>query len=332
MLDGIQVASFNFTRENATASEMVGETAGVVADNDWTNLYIKNNGLHVVGENYTNDPVTHDGIGISLVAYDTAVGDGTQNSSLMPKDDAQLDGDTSNSKLFNAYYAAQQQQEIKLTLTNLDSFADGAPCDVYVYLGGDQQNTDTYNYLFDVCGHQVGGATPDQHDPDTYTDKPAHLVFLSPYYMATTEVTNRLWRAVMNEREMLNLSGYPEHPVSFVSWLEAQEFIRRLDSITGMPFRLPTEAEWEFAARGGEQSKHFRFAGSNEADTVGWLFPVAGQWTHPVASKRPNELGLYDMTGNVAEWCQDIYGPYELSTRPDPCGAESEGGRIDASA
>ncbi len=163
MLDGIQVASFNFTRENATASEMVGETAGVVADNDWTNLYIKNNGLHVVGENYTNDPVTHDGIGISLVAYDTAVGDGTQNSSLMPKDDAQLDGDTSNSKLFNAYYAAQQQQEIKLTLTNLDSFAGGAPCDVYVYLGGDQQNTDTYNYLFDVWGHQVGGATPDQH-------------------------------------------------------------------------------------------------------------------------------------------------------------------------
>ncbi|MBQ9226503.1 MAG: calcium-binding protein [Fibrobacter sp.] len=163
MLDGIQVASFNFTRENATASEMVGETAGVVADNDWTNLYIKNNGLHVVGENYTNDPVMHDGIGISLVAYDTAVGDGTQNSSLMPKDDAQLDGDTSNSKLFNAYYAAQQQQEIKLTLTNLDSFAGGAPCDVYVYLGGDQQNTDTYNYLFDVWGHQVGVATPDQH-------------------------------------------------------------------------------------------------------------------------------------------------------------------------
>ena len=163
MLDGIQVASFNFTRENATASEMVGETAGVVADNDWTNLYIKNNGLHVVGENYTNDPVTHDGIGISLVAYDTAVGNGTQNSSLMPKDDAQLDGDTSNSKLFNAYYAAQQQQEIKLTLTNLDSFAGGAPCDVYVYLGGDQQNTDTYNYLFDVWGHQVGVATPDQH-------------------------------------------------------------------------------------------------------------------------------------------------------------------------
>ncbi|MBQ4394661.1 MAG: formylglycine-generating enzyme family protein [Paludibacteraceae bacterium] len=177
-------------------------------------------------------------------------------------------------------------------------------------------------------GSFVMGATPDQYDPDTYTDKPAHLVFLSPFYIATTEVTNRLWRAVMNEREMLDLSGYPEHPVSFVSWHQAQVFVRRLDSITGMPFRLPTEAEWEFAARGGEQTKHFRFAGANEADTVGWLFPIAGQWTHPVACKRPNEIGLYDMTGNVAEWCQDLYGPYQLSTRPDPCGADTGSFRI----
>lgn len=177
-------------------------------------------------------------------------------------------------------------------------------------------------------GSFVMGATSEQYDPDTYTDKPAHLVFLSPYYIATTEVTNRLWRAVMNEREMLDLSGYPEHPVSFVSWIEAQEFIRRLDSITGMPFRLPTEAEWEYAARGGEKSKRFRFAGSDEPDSVGWLYSIAGQWTHPVARKQPNELGLYDMTGNVSEWCQDLYGPYQLSTRPDPCGADTGSYRI----
>lgn len=172
MLDGIKVVSFNFTRENATAVEMVaGETAGVVADNDWTNLYIKNNRLHIVGENENNSdtPVKHDGVGISLVAYDTAVGNGTQNSSLMLKDDAQLDGDTSNSRLFNAYYAAQQQQEIKLTLTGLDTFRTGselgasAACDVYVYLGGDQQGVDSYNYLFDVCGRQPGGNALDQH-------------------------------------------------------------------------------------------------------------------------------------------------------------------------
>ena len=177
-------------------------------------------------------------------------------------------------------------------------------------------------------GSFVMGATPDQHDPDTYTDKPAHLVFLSPYYMATTEVTNRLWRAVMSEKEMLELSGYPEHPVSFVSWHEAQRFVRRLDSITGMPFRLPTEAEWEFAARGGAKSRHYRFAGGDVPDSIGWLYSVAGNWTHPVARKQPNELGLYDMTGNVAEWCQDLYGPYQLTTAPDPCGADTGSFRI----
>jgi formylglycine-generating enzyme required for sulfatase activity len=177
-------------------------------------------------------------------------------------------------------------------------------------------------------GSFVMGATPDQHDPDTYTDKPAHLVFLSPYYMATTEVTNRLWRAVMSEKEMLELSGYPEHPVSFVSWHEAQRFVRRLDSITDMPFRLPTEAEWEFAARGGAKSKHYRFAGGDIPDSIGWLYSVAGNWTHPVARKQPNELGLYDMTGNVAEWCQDLYGLYQLTTAPDPCGADTGSFRI----
>lgn len=177
-------------------------------------------------------------------------------------------------------------------------------------------------------GSFVMGATPDQHDPDTYTDKPAHLVFISPYYMATTEVTNRLWRAVMSEKEMLELSGYPEHPVSFVSWHEAQRFVRRLDSITGIPFRLPTEAEWEFAARGGAKSKHYRFAGGDVPDSIGWLYSVAGNWTHPVAHKQPNELGLYDMTGNVAEWCQDLYGPYQLTTAPDPCGADTGSFRI----
>ena len=177
-------------------------------------------------------------------------------------------------------------------------------------------------------GSFVMGATTDQHDPDTYTDKPAHLVFLSPSYMATTEVTNRLWRAVMSEKEMLELSGYPEHPVSFVSWHEAQRFVHRLDSITGMPFRLPTEAEWEFAARGGAKSKHYRFAGGDVPDSIGWLYLIAGNWTHPVAHKQPNELGLYDMTGNVAEWCQDLYGPYQLSTAPDPCGADTGSFRI----
>ena len=177
-------------------------------------------------------------------------------------------------------------------------------------------------------GSFIMGATPDQTDKDTYTDKPAHLVFLSHYYIATTEVTVQLWRAVMPEREIINPKGYPTVPISYVSWFDCQEFVRRLDSITGLPFRLPTEAEWEYAARGGAKSKTYRFAGGNEADSVGWTYSCSGEWKHPVGRKLPNELGLYDMTGNVSEWCQDIYGPYTLSTQPDPCGADTGSYRI----
>lgn len=172
-------------------------------------------------------------------------------------------------------------------------------------------------------GSFMMGATSEQYDPDILTDKPAHLVFLSPYYMASTEVTVELWRAVMPEREIISPRGYPALPISYVSWDDCQEFVRRLDSITGYPFRLPTEAEWEYAARGGNKSRFFRFAGGDKADSVGWTYPGSGSWKHPVGRKQPNELGLYDMTGNVSEWCQDIYGAYQLSTLPDPCGADT---------
>ena len=167
------------------------------------------------------------------------------------------------------------------------------------------------------------GATVEQTDRDIYTNKPAHLVLLSPYYIATTEVTNALWRAVMPDKETISPKGYPTNPVAYVNWNDCQEFVRRLDSITGLPFCLPTEAQWEFAARGGAKSKSYRFAGDMCADSVGWVYPASGNWTHPVARKRPNELGLYDMTGNVSEWCQDRYGAYQLNTEPDPCGADT---------
>lgn len=177
-------------------------------------------------------------------------------------------------------------------------------------------------------GSFMMGATLDQTDRDLYSDKPAHLVFLSPYYIATTEVTVQLWRAVMPEREVIVPNGYPTVPVSYVSWFDCQEFVRRLDSITGLPFRLPTEAQWEYAARGGEKSKAYRFAGGNEPDSVGWTYSCSGNWKHAVGSKHANEIGLYDMTGNVSEWCQDLYGPYTLSTQPNPCGADTGSYRI----
>ena len=118
-------------------------------------------------------------------------------------------------------------------------------------------------------GSYIMGATSDQYDPDTYTDKPAHLVFLSSFYIATTEVTNQLWKAVMPDRETLSPSGYPYNPISYVSWYDCQEFVRRLDSITGFHFRLPTEAEWEYAAREVHRSRKAREKLSPWTELVG---------------------------------------------------------------
>lgn len=169
-------------------------------------------------------------------------------------------------------------------------------------------------------GAFVMGATPDQHDEHTISDKPAHTVVLSPFYIAETEVTNALWHAVMPEKRFVEGWMNPMQPITYISWNDAQLFLHRLDSLTGMPFRLPTEAEWEYAARGGAKSKGYRFAGSDLCDTVAWNTANAGFKKHLVKSKLPNELGLYDMTGNVSEWCQDWFGQYYYGTEPNPKG------------
>jgi len=177
-------------------------------------------------------------------------------------------------------------------------------------------------------GAFVMGATSDQYDEHTISDKPAHTVVLSPFYMAETEVTNELWHIIMPERRIVEGWMDPKQPITYITWDDAQLFLQRLDSLTGMPFRLPTEAEWEFAARGGNKSKGFRFAGSDIADQVAWYTTNAGFKKHQVAKMQPNELGLYDMTGNVSEWCQDWFAPYYYGTEPDPKGPETGEKRI----
>ena len=167
----------------------------------------------------------------------------------------------------------------------------------------------------------VMGGTREQHHERISTDLPTHTVALNAFYMAPLEVTQALWRAVMPEWELVEELYFPQSPISYVNWHDCQEFIRRLDSITGMPFRLPTEAEWEFAARGGNHSHGFRFAGSHDIDLVAWSSHNAGCRKHTVGQKQPNELHLYDMTGNVSEWCSDWYGHYHLATEPNPIGA-----------
>ena len=165
------------------------------------------------------------------------------------------------------------------------------------------------------------GATDEQRR--YYTDElPIHQVTLSDYRIGQTEVTQALWQAVMGSNPSF-IKGDPQLPVECITWDDAQEFITKLNAITGEHFRLPTEAEWEFAARGGNKSHHFQYAGSNDLDEVAWYSANAGDGTHVVGTKAPNELNLYDMSGNVMEWCQDWYEAYNSSAATNPTGPDT---------
>ena len=139
------------------------------------------------------------------------------------------------------------------------------------------------------------GATSEQEDEADSDETPVHSVTLSGYYIGKTEVTQALWQAVMGS----NPSRFKgsDLPVECVSWNDCQEFIKKLNRLTGRNFRLPTEAEWEFACRGGNNSRGYKYSGSNDIDNVAWYWDNSGEKTHPVGTKAPNELGIYDMSG-----------------------------------
>ena len=168
------------------------------------------------------------------------------------------------------------------------------------------------------------GATSEMTEPFD-DEKPTHQVTLSNYYIGETEVTQALWMAVMGSNPSLFKGD--DLPVECVSWDDCQTFISKLNALTGKRFRLPTEAEWEFAARGGNQSRHTQYSGSSRFDDVAWYEDNSDQ-THPVKTKQPNELGIYDMSGNVWEWCQDWYGSYSSDAQTNPTGASSGSYRV----
>ena len=150
------------------------------------------------------------------------------------------------------------------------------------------------------------GCTSEQGRSCYGDEKPAHQVAVSDFYIGKYEVTQAQWIAIMGNN--------PSHfkgdnlPVEKVSWNDVQEFIRKLNAQTGKQYRLPTEAEWEYAARGGDKSNGYKYSGNNKTDSVAWYYEKSDYKSHVVGTKLPNELGIYDMSGNVWEWCNDWYG------------------------
>ncbi len=173
------------------------------------------------------------------------------------------------------------------------------------------------------AGSFMMGATVEQRIEAWDNEKPIRNVTLSPYYLCETVVTQALWNAVMQEGD-----AGGNLPVTGKSWDDWQDFIARLNSLTGRRFRMPTEAEWENAARGGNKSRGCKYAGSNNINDVAWYDANSGSCVHPVMQKQPNELGLYDMTGNVFEWCFDKYGPYGEDPETDPAGSATGSQRV----
>ena len=170
------------------------------------------------------------------------------------------------------------------------------------------------------------GCTSEQGSDCDNKEEPSHSVTLGDFYMGETEVTQALWKAVMGNNPS-NFNG-DDRPVESVSWNDCQKFIRKLNQLTGKTFRLPTEAEWEYAARGGNKSQHYKYAGSNTLGNVAWYTDNSGNSTHPVKGKQANELGLYDMSGNVWEWCSDWYGSNNSSSQTNPQGPSSGSNRV----
>lgn len=206
--------------------------------------------------------------------------------------------------------------------------------------------------VFVEGGTFIMGCTSEQGGDCGGNESPNHSVTLSDFYISKYEVTQGQWEAVMKTsirqqrdkalqflREFLDApdldtTDFPilgegsDYPMYYVSWDEVQEFITRLNRLTGKQYRLPTEAEWEYAARGGKKSEGYKYSGSNFIEQVAWYKDNSGEKTHPVGGKKPNELGIYDMSGNVWEWCYDWYDSYDSGSQTNPVGPSSGSYRV----
>lgn len=179
-----------------------------------------------------------------------------------------------------------------------------------------QPDTRSRKSGFDMV--RVAGGTFTMGSPSTEQgrnhDECQHQITVGSFFIGKYEVTQAQWKAVMGNNPSEH-KDCDDCPVENVSWDDVQDFLKKLNSLTGKRYRLPTEAEWEYAARGGAKSKAYTYAGSNTLSSVAWFEANSGLKTHSVGGKAPNELGLYDMSGNVWEWCQDTWAPYPCDSK-----------------
>jgi len=215
-----------------------------------------------------------------------------------------------------------------------------APADDSPQAGSQQKpgSAPEIEMVFVKGGTFTMGCTPDQGKECDDNARPAHQVTVSDFYIGKYEVTQKQWREIMgmnirglrdNAGEGLPLYGLgDEYPVYYVGWYDVQEFISVLNERTGKNYRLPTEAEWEYAARGGNQSLGYKFSGGDDMEEVAWYYGNSGEGgssnliAHPVGTKNGNELGIHDMSGNVWEWVSDLYGNYSDNPQTNPEGPD----------
>ena len=286
-------------------------------------VYDKDSFLNPEGDYFAVDDVA-----ISTNTLEFILGDVNQDGYVTIGDvtaliDYLLDGNDEGINLNNADMTRDGNVSIGDVTALIDYLLSGPQDPVTYTVGGV-----TFTMMPVRGGTFRMGATEEQGDDAYDWEKPSHEVTLtSSYYIAETEVTQALWVAVMGSNPS-SFTGDLNRPVEQVSWNDCQTFISKLNEMTGKTFRLPTEAEWEYAARGGNMSQGYKYAGSNDADEVAWHSGNSNGSTHPVAQKKANELGLYDMSGNVLEWCQDWYIKYTSEAQTDPVGPETGSNRV----